>query len=239
MITLNEMDIVIPVREGDNNEELRYCLRSIDQNMPHRNIIIAGYKPKWIQNVTYIAQPMLSENKYRRVAMNIMAGATAPEISDWFILFNDDMFVLDPLRELAPFHRGPMIEMITQGMDKAPKQRDSMLLTYNALIHAGIKQPLNYELHMPMIMNTGGLLAVEPILRSMKLWRTPIQLRSFYGNIHHIEGEQMADTKLHDRGVFEYQPHFPIISTTDETFNHGLAGEEIRARFDRKCRYEV
>jgi hypothetical protein len=239
-VTLNEMDIVIPVREGDSNESLRYCLRSIDQNMPHRNVIIAGYKPKWIQNVTYIAQPVVSQNKYRRVAMNIMAGAQAPDISEWFVLFNDDMFALDPVRELAPFHRGHMITMITSGeMAKAPKQRDSLLMTYNALTHAGKPAPLNYELHMPMIMNTFGLLMLQPMLEAMKLKRAPIQLRSFYGNMHDIGGEEMEDVKLHDRGVFTYQEYFPIVSTTADVFEHGLAGEEIRSRFPNKSKYEL
>lgn len=239
-VTLNEMDIVIPVREGDSNESLRYCLRSIDQNMPHRRVIIAGYMPKWVQNVIYIAQPALSQNKYRRVAMNILAGAQAPEISEWFVLFNDDMFAVEPIRELAPFHRGHIITGITEGLyEKAPKQRDSMLLTYNALIHAGKPAPLNYELHIPMIFNTYGLLILQPMLDAMKLKRAPIQLRSFYGNMHDIGGDEMKDVKLHDRGVFEYQEHFPFVSTTAEVFDHGLAGEEIRARFPDKSKFEV
>ena len=239
MIVFEEMDIVIPVREGDSNESLRYCLRSIDQNMPHRQIIIAGYKPTWIQNVKYIATASLERNKYRRVGLNILAGAKAPEISEWFNLFNDDMFALDPVRELRPFHRGNMITEFTKGPRAAPQQHHSMLMTYNALKHAGIKTPLNFELHTPMMFNTGGLLAMEPILKTMRLDTSPIQLRSFYGNMQHIEADEIADVKIHRRDRFEYQEYFPFISTTAEAFNHGLAGEEIRARFPNKSKYEV
>jgi len=192
-----------------------------------------------VQNVKYIATASLERNKYRRVAINILAGAKAPEISEWFHLFNDDMFAMDLIRELRPFHRGNMITEITKGPRSAPQQHQSMLMTYNALKHAGIKTPLNFELHTPMMFNTGGLLALEPILKTMRLDTAPIQLRSFYGNMQHIGGQEIKDVKLHDPHIFEYQEYFPIVSTTDETFNHGLAGEEIRARFSDKCKFEV
>lgn len=240
MIVLEDMDIVIPVREGEDNESLRYCLRSIAANMPHRKIIIAGYKPSWVTGVHYVAVKTLEQNKYRRVALNILAGAEFPKTSDWFMLFNDDMFVLDPMNELMPFHRGNLIEFITSGaMDNAPKQRESIMLTYNALIHAGIKSPLNYELHMPMIMSRFGLLDLIPVLQTMRLEKSPIQLRSFYGNMHHIGGEQIEDTKIAHNDRFSYQEYFPVISTTERSFNHGLAGEEIRERFPNKCHFEV
>jgi len=239
MILLEEMDIVIPVRDGDDNESLRYCLRSIDQNMPHRNIIIAGYKPEWVQNVTYIATATLERNKYRRVAINILAGAKAHEISEWFHLWNDDMFAMDLIHELRPLHRGNLITEIAKGPRTAPQQHHSLMMTYNALKHAGIKTPLNYDLHTPMMFNTGGLLMLEPVLKTMRLDTAPIQLRSFYGNMHHIEGDEIADVKIHKKTVFEYQENFPVISTTAEAFNNGLAGEEIRSRFTNKSKYEV
>lgn len=240
MNVLEDMDIVIPVREGDDNESLRYCLRSIAANMPHRRIIIAGYKPKWITGVDYVAVATRERNKYRRVMINILAGAELPTASEWIVLFNDDMFVLDPLRELAPFHRGNMIEFITGNeMAEAPKQKESMLMTYNALTHAGIKTPLNYELHMPMVMNRGGLLAMVPIIQTMRLESAPLQIRSFYGNMQHILGEEIKDVKIKHRDRFSYQEFFPVISTTPDSFNHGLVGEEIRERFKNKCQYEV
>lgn len=240
MTVLEDMDIVIPVREGEDNESLRYCLRSIAANMPHRKIIIAGFKPSWVTGVHYVAVKTLEQNKYRRVSLNILAGAEFPKTSDWFVLFNDDMFVLDPMNELAPFHRGTIIHFITSGeMADAPKQRDSMLMTYNALKHAGIKGPLNYELHMPMVMSRHGLLDLIPVIKTMRLQDAPIQLRSFYGNMHHVGGEQMEDVKIKHNDRFSYQPYFPVISTTERSFNNGLAGEEIRERFKNKCHYEV
>lgn len=230
-------DIVIPVRRGENNEELRYCLRSIAENLPHRNIIITGYKPKWITGVTYIASDPRSENKYVRVGKNIAAAVEWPETSEWFTLFNDDMFVLERMEDIQMTHRGYMISMIKTTMP--PQQRESMLLTYNVLKHMEIEKPLNFEVHAPMMINKADMLAVILKIRRGDFSESALQLRSMYGNMKDLKGMEIADPKISRRDLFAYDPEFPIISTTDESFNHGLAGEEIRARFPHKCRYEV
>lgn len=231
-------DIIIPVKAGEINEELRYCLRSIAENLPHRNIIIAGYKPSWITNVTHVdVQPNGEANKYRRVSRNILAGAALEEASDWFTLFNDDMFVMSRMEEIPMVHRGHMIDMVLS--DKAPQQKASMMMTYNALIHAGIKQPLNYEVHAPMTINKHALLDLLPILETMKLSDAAIQFRSFYGNMHHVGGAEIEDVKQASMHTFKYHVDFPIVSTTNESFAHGRAGEEIKEAFPRKCKYEL
>ncbi len=234
-------DIVIPVRVGEDNESLRYCLRSIEKNLPHRNIIIAGYCPKWLKNVVHIpADPRHEINKYKRVSHNILAAAASDEVSDWFILFNDDMFVMNPMEEIPMTHRGNMITLITsEAIRSAPQMKESLLMTYNALTHAGIKEPLNYEMHAPMIMNRHALLDLLPILETMKLKGVPIQFRSFYGNMHHVGGQEHADVKLANPHIFKMWTDFPIVSTTDDTFRSGRAGEEIRESFPAKCSYEV
>lgn len=239
MIDLKDMDIIIPVRDGDDNESLRYCLRSIEKNMPHRNIIIAGYKPEWLHNVKYVETVHNQPNKYMRVSFNIMTAAGHEDASESVILFNDDMFALDEIKDVPAFHRGPMSRMIAEGMESAPIQRESMIMTRDALLSFGIEEPMNYELHAPMVINTHVLLILDAVLKSRGLDRHPIQLRSLYGNMHHIGGAESVDVKLHDQTSFNYREDFPFISTTDKSFDHGLAGEEIRARFPVKSKYEL
>jgi hypothetical protein len=236
-IKMENADIVIPVKWGEHNEELRYCLRSIEKNLPHRNVVIAGYKPKWVKNVKFISVAMLEQNKYKRVANNILAAANFPELSDWFILFNDDMFVVEPVKSIQTVHRGKLDPM-AHIYDSAPLQRKSMITTLEILIAAGIKDPMNYEVHSPMMINRHGLLNVEVILRTMSQKRAVWQLRSLYGNLHHIAGEVRHDVKIADNASFEYADDFPFISTTDQSFKHGEVGEVIRSRFIEKSKYE-
>lgn len=232
------MDIVIPVREGDQNEELRYCLRSIAENLHlEGDVIITGYKPKWIQNVKYIATAQTGANKYLLAVNNIKAAVEWPETSEWFTLFNDDMFVLERMESIQMTHRGPLINLLRLNMP--PLQRDAMLFTYNVLTHWGIKKPLNFGVHAPMTINKADMLALFLKLKRAGFSKSPISLRSMYGNMKDLKGMEIKDPKISRRDFFAYDPEFPIISTTDESFNHGLAGEEIRARFSNKCKYEV
>lgn len=234
-------DIIIPVKNGDNNEELRYCLRSITENLPHRNIIIAGYLPKWVTGVTHVSvDPEVDPNKYRRVSRNIIAGARHEDVSDWFMLFNDDMFVMERIESLPAIHRGSLTEFIDQtDFRNAPQQRESLVVTHTALEMAAIKDPLNYDFHAPMMINKHGLIDLLTVIETMGFKDAPIQLRSFYGNMHHIGGQFHEDVKLANPHVFKYWHDFPIVSTTDESFAHGRAGEEIRAAFPNKCKYEL
>lgn len=239
-IEMVEVDIVIPVGWGEHNEELRYCLRSIEKNFPHRNVVIAGYKPKWVKNVKYISVATLAQNKYQRVAKNILAAANYPELSDWFVLFNDDMFVVEPMESIQMVHRGKLDPMAAI-YDKAPLQRKSLVDTLKMLTEAGIKDPLNYEVHAPMTISKHGLLGVETIMNILKSPTSGavVQLRSLYGNLHHVAGEERHDVKIADNASFNYAEDFPIISTTDQSFKHGEVGEVIRSRFTEKSRYEV
>src|SRR5690606_41501940 len=42
--------IVVPVREGPVNEQLRYALRSWTANLPHRQVWLVGGRPTWAVN---------------------------------------------------------------------------------------------------------------------------------------------------------------------------------------------
>ena len=41
------MDIVYNCRPGKQNEELRYSIRSVMENLPHDNLWVVGGKPEW------------------------------------------------------------------------------------------------------------------------------------------------------------------------------------------------
>ena len=48
------IDVVIPLGTGSRwqDNELRYCLRSIEKNLSGVNeVVIVGEKPKWLTNV--------------------------------------------------------------------------------------------------------------------------------------------------------------------------------------------
>ncbi|MEU0273202.1 hypothetical protein ABZ129_15340, partial [Streptomyces sp. NPDC006307] len=48
-------DIVVPVREGAVNEQLRFALRSWAAHLPHGRVWLVGHRPRWAANVEHIA----------------------------------------------------------------------------------------------------------------------------------------------------------------------------------------
>ena len=91
-------DVVYVVRPGDDNEELRYSLRSVAKNAPHRDVWIVGTVPSWTQNVKGLPLTAADE-KFANQRQSLTAAAGEKGISDPFVLFNDDMFVMEPITE--------------------------------------------------------------------------------------------------------------------------------------------
>ena len=90
------MDLVYICRSGDN-EELRYSIRSMVANVPHDNLWVVGGKPSW-----YIGKHIpvkQSDDKYDNARNNLKAIVESSEISDRFILVNDDFYVTKPIKK--------------------------------------------------------------------------------------------------------------------------------------------
>lgn len=184
------MDIVYICRDGEN-EELRYSIRSVMQNLPHDNLWVVGGRPNWykgahipvIQNKTYFLN---AKTNMRRVLHS-------DQISDKFILMNDDFFVMQPVEELQYMYSGLLLDKIQLREKQNPGDLYTKMLlkTYSELYQRShIKQPLDYELHVPMMFEKEKL---SSVIGSQGLWR------SMYGNIYNVGGEQFTDTKIYNK----------------------------------------
>lgn len=103
------MDIVYPVLQNWNNEELRYSLRSIDENFIFDRIFIVWHKPSWICNIEHIEYndsivPFGSYNtskKLLQICENI-------NISDDFVLMADDIYILEKVEKIWYYKKWSM-----------------------------------------------------------------------------------------------------------------------------------
>lgn len=220
------MDVVIPVNADE--PELRYCIRSIAENVPHRRVYLAGYRPAWASpELGHIDVPRVDSLKFLRVMRNIRMAVKSPEISDNFYLFNDDFFIMKPLENLPNYHRG---ELIDRGRNPGVVEN-----TIKLIKSIGVEEPLDFGLHVPMIMNKDMWLEAWTELRKLEL--RPVHFRSFYGNYHKIDGEFMDDVKLYENNDTPTGAE-QFLSTDNESFNRGLIGEYLRKRFNEPCKYE-
>lgn len=225
------MDIVIPVRNGDANEELRYALRSFEANLPHRRIVIAGHKPSWLRNVLHVPTRQTS-SKYRNSTANLEAACRHPDVSDDFILANDDFFVLQPTLRLPVFHRGPVADVEQYYATRFNgRYLDGLRVTRDLLVQLGYPDPLSYEVHAPMPMNKDWFFETLNVGRHIPV----LHKRTLYGNLAEIGGIRLRDPKVTGTGAFPRDVTF--LSTMDSTWR-GQVGEYIQQRFPKPSKYE-
>ena len=220
------MDLVYICRDGDN-EELRYSIRSAVANLPHDNIWVFGGKPDWyVGNHVRLKQ---NTNKYDNARANLAAITRHSDVSDDFVLMNDDFFITRKIDKVENHHRGTLqehIDMIKVNLG----YRAMVEETKEVLGCLGYEDPISYELHVPMIMNKHRL---SKVIRTVGLWR------SLYGNIYGYGGEKFSDVKVHnsvDINTISNNP-LPYLSTNDETFT-GVLETYLKIAFPNPSKYE-
>ena len=207
------------------NEELRYSIRSVAKNMPHENIVVVGGKPDWytgkfISVDTFTVDGHPSTDKYENAKNNIRHIVDDSDISNDFVLMNDDFYVLKPIDQLQYYHGGLLADKIKVHSTFAPGSEYTHVLTRTAQVldAMGIKDPLDYALHIPMMFNRQKLNEVlkQPIA----------SIRTLYGNMYGVGGRKMGDVKVHSKRnqhapePFDYKNEDSVfLSTADNTFS--------------------
>lgn len=226
-------DWLLPLRDGDDNPEARYAIRTWVANAglgEGDRLVTVGYCPTWLNPDLHIPG-----NDHRTGPINLYCNlrdsCTSGLLGEQAIVTNDDMFSIAPVDPTAIYYRATLAEHIKALPKQATWWASSLRLTFAYLRRLGYEQPLSYELHRPLLVETERLGAVLS-----DAWRggIPVQWRTVYGNLASIGGEQSRDGKIVSRANFP--PSVPWWSTTDASFR--WAGESIRRGFEEPTRWE-
>lgn len=228
------MDVVYVVREGDDNEQLRYSLRSL-ANLKHDQVWIAGYKPSWVTGVRHIKTTQ-AQSRYKNSTGNLRAACEHPDVSQRFSLFNDDFYVMEPIRQIPRLHRGPVVGLMGPSRPNHKLRQNGYLSgmwdTFDLLERMGHDAPLSYELHVPMSVDKSKMLATLDAGAHVDA----LHKRTLYGNMHRHGGRQVEDAKVHNRKLPATAKTF--LSTSPSSFL-GQTGDLLRERFPTPSEYEV
>ena len=202
------MDYVYICRSGDN-DELRYSLRSIEENMPDGRVWVVGHRP-W----GYIGDFIPVEDiggKFDIITNCIKVVSENNEISDNFVLMNDDFFALKKLDRMPILHGGSLKDKIERYKEQmmASKYIKLLELTYKQLIANNIKDPIDYDIHVPMVMNK------EKLRQAINIAYFP---RSAYGNFANVGGTKIKDVKIYGSSKINQNNDIDFISTEDRSF---------------------
>lgn len=230
-----DRDVVYIVKASESNEELRHSLRSVAENLPHRRIWLVGYRPRWIDPTDVGYVPTMQRGpKHANTWANWIAAARHPEISDEFVLFNDDFFVMEPLADVPVLHRGPLAEMIDWYRVKRLTSHTQRASYTRQMLQRGGHSgtPMSYELHVPMVVNRHILAAGADWLRTNSTSGSTVAKRTFYGNLARVGGQRCPDLKVMNAAdpLPQLPEGVPFLSTSPDSWR-GNAGGWVRRCF--------
>lgn len=235
------LDVVYPLKKKSQYEELRYSLRSL-ANIPHGKVYIAGAEfPSWgSDKLGFIPVPRIDgESRFDNAERNWLAACQFLGLSDDFIAMNDDFFIMKPIDEIPEYHNGELeayMEYRKSLNDTHEVYLTAMQQTIQLLRERGIKQPIGYTLHTPMVMNKHLRLRLHEMFQYELSHSQFLLMKSLYGNLFDVGGEKHRDVKfLSDN--FDKDETF--LSTSDAMFKHEKLGEFIRDTFPEKSLYEI
>ena len=229
------MDLVYICRDGEN-EELRYSIRSAVNNLPHDKIWVVGGKPDWYTG-NYI-EVNQGRAKYTNARNSLKAICDSEEISESFILMNDDFYIINKVESVPYMYAGTLDDKIKQREDIFNGNTYTTLLrkTLGYLYRKKINVVLDYELHVPMVMEKRKL---NKVLKLSGLWR------SVYGNVFNVGGIKIRDVKVYDKKDKFYINSYDInnleldyLSSNDDSFET-IKSLILEERFPFKTTYEA
>ncbi len=224
------------VRPGDENEELRYAMRSWQQNLDlpgGLTLVTVGYKPAWLTPDHHI-----DGNRHSSLTANVWDNVRLA--SEWFVYegealyMNDDFFCMDPMTGVPVVKRNLTLD---QHIDQSPGLENnwfgrSLDLTARWLASEGYPHPDSYEVHRPLLARPRGMVS------ALDRWTGGLegdipQWRTAYGVLNEVEAHPVVDGKLSDKvtGIGT-----PWLSTSDQSWPKWRRA--ISMRFQKPSRWE-
>lgn len=228
-----ELDIVYFVKDRPRNEELRCSLRSVDANMPHKRVWIFGGCPPNIIPDVRVRVDQVGKTKWDNVRSMYRMVCENKEVTDNFIMFHDDFFVMKPTVHIIPLYRCTLDEHIKILEPRGQTAYLKLLRGCRDAIKGDVA--LSYEVHTPFIFNK------ELLLNVLNTFPDCHAIRTIYGNLYYAgQSERSNDVKIFDsKPTFDYK-NSRFLSTDDPVVNiNNDIWRWLRKQLSRTSRFEV
>lgn len=215
--------------------ELRLSVRSLAAYVPHKRLFVVGSDPGWLSDAAIFVEnnhPKKKDDAAWAIKEQLLK-VCETDISDDFILMNDDLFILAETCEFPYYHKGTIPESLER--IKSGPYYGHLLATNAALKRRGLPV-LHFDGHWPIVYNKHKL---KKIIEEQD-WRVALgpTMRSLYCNTLGIAGEKAEDIKANRSQKWEeWTKGMSAFSTGDESFD-GRCERFLLNLFPEKCRYE-
>lgn len=211
-------DIVIPyINSG--SKEIYKCVELIRKNLPHRNIFICGDNPE-IDDTIYIERNKTGGTRYLDAERNIRLALEDERLSDEFYLFNDDFFILKPIKEVPLYHAGD-IETVIKEKESTIKTHAYAVALKNTkrwLEKKGIDDIVAYTLHLPVKMNKQKRLEISDLIMPELEKGKQLLTKTIYFNIYPETSCIKKDVKVYGNEDPKDEVYLSTINDTQKAF---------------------
>lgn len=227
----NKFDIIYILKAEIDTEELKYSLRSVEKNFPFNKVWFIGGQPKGFRNVSRLQHEQIGNCKWEKIRSSMWKAVNEETLTEDFFLFNDDFFVMKPVkgkfknfvdgtleRRIDELHKEFGLNAYTRTLFKLEQELKTM--------H---EPSMNYDVHLPMLLNK------EQVKATLYKCSSP-QMRSAIGNLNALPFIIHPDVKVYD--LESVPTNETYLSTNDNTFQKGAVGRYIRETFTEPSRFE-
>ena len=191
-------------------------------------------KPKGLKPDRYVSTMQRGATKWEKARSSLIDICKNDEITKQFWLFNDDFYVLKPLKETTPYHVGDLHDHILRVEARHGGKHTNytrQLLECERQLKAAGLTTIDYAIHVPLLVDRAKM------LEAIEAFPTCPMFRSLYGNYANIGGVQRKDVKINDVATVPDET-LDLLSSSDKSI-HGEVGRFLAERFPEPCRYEV
>jgi hypothetical protein len=230
------MDVVIPYRNSASNGfELRYTLRGIAKFFPElENIFIIGDCPAYVHNIIHIPFEESPErhHKQRNLCSKLLSACEDKRVSDSFIWFSDDEFLLQPYQ--VNYNYCATLDESIKKFTVHQSYRNTLINTYQKLGGEGY----DYG-HGGMVFEKEKFVRAVGGLPWNIAWGYAI--KSIYCSYNGLTGDQYPDLKIKNELPFKTISNMitgrPYFSVDDRALNKDME-LTLKLLFPNKSIYE-
>lgn len=226
--------------QGDDSEELRYSIRSVEKNIDFNRIFLVGDKPSWFKETSrsiYVESKNINLQKYGLGSVPILhlkKLLNSGKMPDNFLLFNDDFFILQKVDKWIDYYRNEK-DYKKKALNNLPYHRK----TIRSLKYT--KEQKKYNLHIPITINKKNF--IELYNMWIKFDNYDIDFRTLYGNLYINSDKSLDDVKICScqqcEEFIKNNKLNTFVSTSNVSFNFDKVGFIIRDIFDKPSFVEM